>query len=288
MPDSERSRLFVAETEAIARAYGGKQAHERATAFGQTELAYDDWLTVRTPTFKVWFGDWEAVRGVGQLRAVESLNLDDVQPLLDKKAVEEAFRHFGLVENKTDGSKVTFPINTAGKIARHKGFDTKRIAQALDRLFARAVLMVSELEEPRERHKVHIQSIEAYHHYVSPFDLEGRSYYLRFTVHQMQAGRKHPKGTRGSSFVHSSFVSEVSAYEKSANSPLSVGVWDNPVLAGDVALDAKLAQWLAAGKSESLATAPPNPRTGEPTAQAIRDYERRALRGRSLRSYGLG
>jgi len=276
MPDSERSRLLAAETGAVARVYGGKQAYERATALGQTELAYADWLTVRTPAFRAWFGDWAAARGVRQLRVVESLNLDDVQPPSDKKTVEKAFLHFGLVENKADGSKVTFPINTAGKIARHKGFDTKRIAQALDRLFARAVPMLSELEEPRERHKVHIQSIEAYHHYVSPFDLESRSYYLRFTVHQMQAGRKHPKGTRGSSFVHSSFVSEVSAYKKSANSPLSVGVWDNPVLAGDVALDMKLAQWLAAGKSESLRTAP-NPRTGEPAVQAIRDYERRVL-----------
>jgi|GEM_PF-5597177 len=32
-------------------------------------------------------------------------------------------------------------------------------------------------------------------------------------------------------------------------------------------------QWLTAGKSESLRTAP-NPRTGEPTEQPIRDYER--------------
>jgi len=133
MPDSERSRLLAAETEAIARVYGGRQTYERGTAFGQTELTYDDWLTVRTLAFKARFGDWEAVRGVGQLCAVESLNLDDVQPLSDKKAVEEAFRHFGLVENKSDGSQVTFPINIAGKIARHKGFDTKRIAQALDR-----------------------------------------------------------------------------------------------------------------------------------------------------------
>jgi len=273
MPDAERNRFAEkAERDAIARAYGGRQAYERASALKQTELVYEDWLTVRTPAFKAWFGDWEAARGVEQLGQIQLLNLDGIQTLPDKKSVKEAFRHFGKIKNGNDGRNVIFPTNIAGKIARHKGFDTKRIAGAFDRLFEKAVPMLSEPEEPRERHKVHIQSIEAYHHYVGRFKLEGRDYHIRFTVHQMQVGRKQPQGTRGNSFVHSSFVSAVPAYEKSASGPLSVGVWDNPVLAGDVALDAKLAQWLAAGKSENLSTAL-NPRTGEPTAQAIRDYE---------------
>jgi len=211
------------------------------------------------------------VRGVAKLRASVPLALDGLPYLEDKKALETAFRSFGAIQNDNDGRTVVFPINTAGKIARHKGFDAKCIAGAFDRLFARSLPMFSEPEEPRVGHKVHIQSIEAYHHYVSLFAWAGLDYAVRFTVHQMQAGRKHPKGTVGSSFVHSSFISPMSGYEKSASGPLSVGVWENPVLAGDVALDRKLAAWLAAGKSEML-RAPPNPQTGEPRAEALRHY----------------
>jgi len=127
MPDSERSRLLAAETEAVARVYGGKQAYERATALGQSELAYADWLTVRTPAFRAWFGDWEAVRGAQWLNRIGPLNLDEVQPLSDKKVVESLFRAFGKVENRNEGLSVTFPASTAGKVLRHKGFNVGRI-----------------------------------------------------------------------------------------------------------------------------------------------------------------
>ena len=45
-----------AETEA---AYGGREAYEAAKAEGKTELDYRQWVQVRTPAFKEWFGDWE-------------------------------------------------------------------------------------------------------------------------------------------------------------------------------------------------------------------------------------
>jgi len=72
---------------ATTRAYGGKHAHQRASTEGETQLAYEDWLTVRTPAFKAWFGDWEAVRGTQILHATPPLNLDSLLPLSDKKAV---------------------------------------------------------------------------------------------------------------------------------------------------------------------------------------------------------
>ena len=50
-----------AETE---KAIGGKPAYEKAKAAGKTKLNYGQWVQVRTPAFKAWFGDWEAVRGV--------------------------------------------------------------------------------------------------------------------------------------------------------------------------------------------------------------------------------
>ncbi|MBL8420177.1 MAG: hypothetical protein JNK92_06025, partial [Dechloromonas sp.] len=45
-----------AETE---RAYGGREAYDRAASVGNTKLNYRQWVQVRTPRFKAWFGDWE-------------------------------------------------------------------------------------------------------------------------------------------------------------------------------------------------------------------------------------
>jgi hypothetical protein len=46
-----------AETE---KAYGGKPAYDKAKAAGETKLTYGQWVQVRTPNFKKWFGDWES------------------------------------------------------------------------------------------------------------------------------------------------------------------------------------------------------------------------------------
>lgn len=42
------------------RAYGGREAYNKAKAAGKTKLNYRQWVQVRTPEFKAWFGDWEA------------------------------------------------------------------------------------------------------------------------------------------------------------------------------------------------------------------------------------
>ena len=52
---TEQQRQF-AET---AQQYGGEAAYEQAKAAGKTNLSYHQWVQVRTPAFKAWFGDWE-------------------------------------------------------------------------------------------------------------------------------------------------------------------------------------------------------------------------------------
>lgn len=44
---------------AAAEQYGGVDAYEAAKAAGETQLTYRQWVQVRTPSFKEWFGDWE-------------------------------------------------------------------------------------------------------------------------------------------------------------------------------------------------------------------------------------
>ena len=45
--------------DATAKEYGGEAAFEKAKAEGKTKLNYHQWVQVRTPRFKAWFGDWE-------------------------------------------------------------------------------------------------------------------------------------------------------------------------------------------------------------------------------------
>ncbi len=45
------------ETE---KALGGYEAYQQAVKGGKTELSYRQWVQVRTPEFKAWFGDWES------------------------------------------------------------------------------------------------------------------------------------------------------------------------------------------------------------------------------------
>lgn len=51
LPDQQ-----FADTE---RQYGGRTAYDDAKAAGKTNLNYRQWVQVRTPAFKEWFGDWE-------------------------------------------------------------------------------------------------------------------------------------------------------------------------------------------------------------------------------------
>ena len=53
---TEEARQF----EETAAQYGGEDAYNQAKADGKTELTYRQWVQVRTPAFKEWFGDWES------------------------------------------------------------------------------------------------------------------------------------------------------------------------------------------------------------------------------------
>ena len=62
---SNQDVLFQAATEEArqfeetAAQYGGEEAYKQAKADGKTVLTYRQWVQVRTPAFKEWFGDWE-------------------------------------------------------------------------------------------------------------------------------------------------------------------------------------------------------------------------------------
>ncbi|MDR1848867.1 MAG: hypothetical protein LBQ75_02390 [Zoogloeaceae bacterium] len=251
------------------RAYGGKDAYKRAKQSGKTKLDYNLWVEVRTPEFKQWFGDFEAVKGVAMLEGQMPMNLDGVEPVADQKEAEELFGKFKDIPNEHDGRKVTFPVNKVGKILRHKGFGMEKIVRAFDSLFKAAIPMTSELEEPRPGHKDHTSNIAGYHHYVNNFERDGKTYYIRFTVHGMMGGH----GKEGQNLTHSASVSDVTLYEQGAEKgkgaslilPAS-GLLTRAHSEG-APLDDKLAQWFEKGKENLRGKT--DPQTGEPLASEI-------------------
>ena len=56
---SAEQTVEMQQFEETAQKYGGEEAYSQAKADGETELTYRQWVQVRTPAFKEWFGDWE-------------------------------------------------------------------------------------------------------------------------------------------------------------------------------------------------------------------------------------
>ena len=53
------AELMEKQFTATSEALGGREAHQKALDSGKTELNYRQWVQVRTPAFKEWFGNWE-------------------------------------------------------------------------------------------------------------------------------------------------------------------------------------------------------------------------------------
>ena len=74
-PSEAALRDAVKQFRDTERAYGGRDAWQRAHDAGRTKLNYGQWVQVRTPNFKKWFGDWEAVRAQERLDAMEPVTV---------------------------------------------------------------------------------------------------------------------------------------------------------------------------------------------------------------------
>lgn len=170
-----------AETE---RAYGGRDAFERAKAAGRTKLNYRQWVQVRTPTFKAWFGDWE-IAGARPERAAETF----------AQAREEAKAFQGKpLTNDATGIVATVSRNSLDKMLSGKAVGKSEtpaihsLAVAnLDALFARALLGWSKPDSEGD------PNIKAIHRFFTPVMVDGRAMLAKMTVKEtVQEIRANP------------------------------------------------------------------------------------------------
>ena len=172
-----------------------------------TKLTERQWVQVRTPAFKEWFGDWEANAVLSAIEELPPIAVTTREGGIDAEA---AYAALGEVENALDERKVRFVNSTLGKILRHKGYPTERIVHQLGDIFAKSVPIGFSAEEKREGHKEH-RNFVGYHNYVGKISDDSGEYYVRFTV---QEERTRSKGYNPNA-VHSTFVSDVELYKES-------------------------------------------------------------------------
>ena len=186
-----------------------KKGYHCAPNGKESRLTEEQWLWVRTPNFKRWFGDWETLAIINEIEDMPAKAVE-LHEALGKAGIKEAFKGFGEVQNERDGRVVVFPAGSAGKIHYHKGFPTNTIIKNFKGLFETAVPILSEKEEIKEGHKVH-DNVETYNHYLNKITADGQEYYIRFTVPVIM-------NSKAASNVHSSAISEVSIYKKGDSS----------------------------------------------------------------------
>jgi hypothetical protein len=185
-----------------------------------TNLNERQWVQVRTPLFKQYFGDWETAARVEAIKNIAPKEYKSTERT-NRKDIKTEFGKIGIVTNR-DGTAAHFPNTTAGKILYDKGFDTSTIIPHLKELYETAVFAYDENERDLQQrpdgsmHKKH-PDVETYRNHVNKFLSEdGREYYIRFVTYIKKQTIKNKPVKTPPNDIHSTFVSEVHIYKDGA------------------------------------------------------------------------
>jgi hypothetical protein len=222
--DILKMRDRYAGTIAEFKAPGG-QVSNLVSSLG-AELGQQAWYAVRTPAFKNWFGDWERIAIIENIKGTEAIKISDL-PLASKAALG-IYRSFGARNNAITGQTAAFVSASFGKIIRHRGFDIRMIP-VLGDAYEKAHHAYD--EDVIETHKKH-PNFSGYSNYVSKINLEDKEYYVRFTLQNFKSRQDNVRNSE----VHSAFVSDIqiySALEPRINSKISNMAKHDPASAID-------------------------------------------------------
>lgn len=193
--DGERKRVLF-----VSRMHPKKGVLELVEAWGRL----NNKITVPVNDFtRTWY-DIVNLCVITEMSAI--LVTGREEPLENRRAVKDVFKSFGVVENRHDGRKVTFPAKSVGKMLGQRGVNLYNLADSFAGLFRDSRRAWSETEADVATHKQH-RNIDAYHQYVSKFAYNGDAYYIRFTVRE-DASNNNPRNE-----VHSSTVSRITVYK---------------------------------------------------------------------------
>ena len=180
-PSPEEIAEAKRQYDEIVAKYKGTPLWMKAPNGQPTKLTEEQWVMVRTPNFKKWFGDWETLAIINEVENMPAVKLNNSKKIYSQKDIESLFLSFGTVKNTRNGHSVTFPSSSVGKIIRHKGFPVESVVENFDKLFKESILAIEEKEVLKEGHKAHSNYL-GYEHYINKFSLGNDVYYIRFTV----------------------------------------------------------------------------------------------------------
>ena len=184
-----------------------------------------------------------------------------------REYVREKYNSLGTAINKRDGKKVTFYHGVFGKMWRGENSLFAKIAPQLNDLFESSIygfssedLLAGKKRPDGTIHKVH-RNIDNYDYYVGKALINGKDYYVRFTVQNSEM--------KGNSGVHDVMVTDVSIYENSTgDASTSRRITGERLVANGTISDAKLMHLFGLDVNNSEKDADASENVSEPEAGA--------------------
>lgn len=281
-PRSARQRRYSLKPESrefadTERVYGGMAVYERAKAAGRTELSYDDWVRVRTPSFIEANGDWLALRA--------QTRLDERPPV--KLTTPPAWAgHSGkkVVSDVMDALK---QMVRQGEVLRHDELGEIRVGSAgVKKATSNSAdpakrVVLNQLREAFE-HSIYASSSRdvkgegqmAYHKLLAPIEVDGVPLVAVFTVREDSNG----------AFFYNAVT--LDRNEKApAASPADMSKTAQRSSPANTGAASFVRQALERVNPATV-TVPINPTTGEPLVEGAVRYSR-ANQREALRKLGL-
>ncbi|MBR4900752.1 MAG: hypothetical protein IKZ46_07415, partial [Victivallales bacterium] len=199
--------------------YRGTKQWMKAPNGKDSKLTARQWTQVRTPSFKKWAGDWESAT---KFKQIENLAAIPLRQLPIDEDIRTIYGHLENGINENDGLEVRFVNSTLGKILRHKGFNTALIIPQLKQIYDKSVPLGFQIERQQppkadgRPHKTHTNFI-GYHNYLGKISLNGKEYYVRFTVQELNTHKKDFVPNE----MHSTYVSDVEIINADLNAPVN-------------------------------------------------------------------
>ena len=281
-PRSARQRRYSRKPESrefadTERVYGGMPAYERAKAAGRTELSYDDWIRVRTPSFIEANGDWLALRAQTRLDEKPPIKLttppawaghsgkkvvsDVMDALKQMVRQDEVLRHDELGEIRVGSAGVKKATSNSADPAK------RVVLNQLREAFEHSIYASSSRDVKGEGQM-------AYHKLLAPIEVDGVPLVAVFTVREDSNG----------AFFYNAVT--LDRNEKApAASPADMSKTAQRSSPANTGAASFVRQALERVNPATV-TVPINPTTGEPLVESAVRYSRASQR-EALRKLGL-
>ncbi|MGM9844902.1 MAG: hypothetical protein ACI30K_01550, partial [Muribaculaceae bacterium] len=195
-----------------------------------------------TNAFKQWFGDWEKA---ARIEAIKGLSPIAIKPhSMQKDELYSIYKELKTVSK--DGHSISFYNSAFKKNFKENGLFAQIVPQ-LREIFENSIFAYEEedmlggtIRSDGTMHKEH-KNIVSYQNYVGKVKIDGKDYYVRYTVQEEKSGLK---GT------HSFFVSNVDIYENPTEKR-TIPITSRGTTEFDGIVDAKLQQFFEMSNNSS-------------------------------------